>query len=144
MAKKKNKGSLPTYKEKQALLFAKEIKTDELIKMGRIVSENGGYNDAISFFSKAGYQEGLEDIKQKIVDQGDVFLFKRILKEQDKEADPDEWKKIADNANLLDKLLFAREAYRMAGDFKSMDKVSQRIDEDNSPAEETVEDQGDE
>ncbi len=120
-------GGTPDYRAKQKLLFGKEVNSQELIRIGREFLEAGWLNDAIDFLAKAGDDESLNDIRALALEEGDVFIFRRILKVTDTTAEEKEWREIADCALLLEKLQFAREAYRMAGDRKTMDKIDNLI-----------------
>jgi hypothetical protein len=121
------KKGLPHYKKKQQLLHAKDARPDDLRRQGEEFLQAGWLSDAIDFFGKAGDQNGLEKIRDITISEGDVFLFRRTLKALDTTASEDQWKELADRALELGKLQFAREAYRMAGDRKSLDKVDQLI-----------------
>ena len=114
---------LPHYKKKQQLLHAKDAKPGDLRRQGEEFLQAGWLSDAIDFFGKAGDQNSLEKIRDITIAEGDVFLFRRALKAMDATAEEDQWKELADRALELEKLQFAREAYRMAGDRKSLDKV---------------------
>jgi hypothetical protein len=130
------KKELPHYKKKQQLLHAKDAKPEELRRQGEEFLQAGWLSDAIDFFGKAGDQNGLEKVRDIAIAEGDVFLFRSTLKAMDATASEDQWKELADRALDLGKLQFAREAYRMAGDRKSLDKVDQLI---NPETEETPE-----
>jgi hypothetical protein len=118
---------LPHYKKKQQLLHTKDAKPEELRRQGEEFLQAGWLSDAIDFFGKAGDRDGLMKIREIAVAEGDIFLFRRTLKALEAAADEGEWKQLADRAFELGKLQFAREAYRMAGDRKSLDKVDRLI-----------------
>ena len=130
------KKELPHYKKKQQLLHAKDARPEDLRCQGEEFLQAGWLSDAADFFNKAGDQNGLEKLRDIAIAEGDVFLFRRTLKALDATASEDQWKELADRALDLGKLQFAREAYRMAGDRKSLDKVDRLI---NPEAEETPE-----
>jgi hypothetical protein len=121
------KKELPHYKQKQQLLYAKDARPEDLRRQAEEYLREGWLSDAIDFFGKAGDREGLEKIREITIAEGDIFLFRRTLKAMDMTAEEDEWKELADRAFELGKLQFAREAYRMAGDRKSLDKVDRLI-----------------
>jgi hypothetical protein len=120
-------GGMPDYRAKQNLLFGKEVKPQELARIGREFLEAGWLSDAIDFLAKAGDDESLSDIRARAIEEGDVFIFRRVLKASGTTAEEKEWREIGDCALLLEKLQFAREAYRMAGDRKAMDKIDNMI-----------------
>ena len=118
---------LPNHKKKQQLLHAKDAKPEDLRRQGEKFLQAGWLSDAIDFFGKAGDQDGLKKIREITIEEGDTFLFRRTLKAMDETADEEQWKELAARALEQGKLQFAREAYRMAGDRKSLDKVDQLI-----------------
>jgi hypothetical protein len=121
------KQDLPHYKKKQQLLHAKSAKPEELRRQGEEFLQAGWLSDAIDFFSQAGDRNGMEKIRDIAVEEGDTFLFRCTLKAMDAVAEEAEWERLADRAFELKKLQFAREAYRMSGDRKSLDKVDRLI-----------------
>lgn len=135
------KKELPHYKKKQQLLHSRDAKPGELRRQAEEFLQAGWLSDAIDFFGKAGDREGLSKIREMAVSEGDIFIFRRTLKALEAEASEDEWKRLADRAFELEKLQFAREAYRMAGDRKSLDKVDRLInpEPEEEPAEEPAE-----
>ncbi|RLB57996.1 MAG: hypothetical protein DRI34_06200 [Deltaproteobacteria bacterium] len=130
------KEELPHYKEKQAMLHGKEIRPEQLVEVGKRQLAAGWYSDAIDFFARAEYREGLEQVRRVAIEEGDVFLLRKILRAGAEEADDEQWQRLADNARRLGKLEFAREGYRLAGNRKALDEVDRMI---NPPPEEPVE-----
>ena len=129
---------LPHYKLKQSLLYNPDAKPDELRRWGHKFLEQGWIRDAILFFHKADDQEGLSQIRRQVIEQGDVFLFRQVLQGQEENAEEAEWRQLGDRALALGKLQFAREAYRMVGDRKAIDKIDKMI---NPQAEEERQEQ---
>jgi len=121
------KVALPHYKLKQALLYGKENRPAELSKYGYKYMEAGWLSDAVDFFKKARDKEGLGKIETISIEEGDVFLFRKATRAAGSTPDKQQWKTIGDNARKLEKLQFAREAYRMAGDLKAMDQIDEMI-----------------
>ncbi len=135
--------SLPDMKQKQKLLYADDISAEILIKHGMAFYEQGWFSDALDFFSKAEHTEGLEMLKEAVVQQGDAFLFNRCLVALGIDDAGSQWCEVADRALTLGKLQFAREGYRRCGDRKSMEKVDRMILPDQE-SESTEEELGDE
>jgi hypothetical protein len=123
---------LPHYKSKQQILFAKDASPSTLSDYGRRYLAAGWLSDALEFFARAGDKQGLEEIRGRSIQEGDVFIFRRTLDALTTTAGDAEWKQLAENARKLGKLQFAREAFRMAQDRKSLDEIELLI---NPPAE---------
>jgi hypothetical protein len=119
---------LPHYKLKQSLLHANESKPGELSRLGRRFLEEGWLCDAIDFFKKAEDLEGLATIRKISIEEGDVFLLRQSVKASGEAAGEDEWKQIGDRALELGKLQFAREAFRMVGDRRAMEKIDRLLE----------------
>lgn len=130
------KQELPHYKKKQSIIYSKDTKPEELVRLGERFFSEGWLSDALDCFERAGAAGNLEKVRKVCVEEGDVFLFRKVLRAQGAEAVPAEWKELGDNARGLGKLQFAREAYRMAGERKALDEVDKLI----QPAQQTDED----
>jgi hypothetical protein len=119
--------NLPDYKQKQKLLFKEGADPATLIQQGEQFFAAGWYKDAVDFFGRAEFTEGLERVRAKALDEGDAFLLLLSLRTLGIEAEAAEWRQLADRALALGKLQFAREGYRLAGDRKGLDKVDALI-----------------
>lgn len=112
-----------SYRKKHELLFAKERNISLLREWGRRLTEAGWLSDAMDCYAAAGDVEGLNQLCALVLNQGDAFLFRRCLGELGQEATPEEWAELGRRAEALGKLQFAREAFRQAGDRKSLDRI---------------------
>lgn len=131
-----DKVELPHYKEKQSLLHGKEINPERLVEVGKRQLAAGWYSDAIDFFARAEYREGLQQVSQVAVSEGDAFLLRKLERTGAIEAGAEQWQELADNARRLGKLQFAREGYRLAGNRKALDEIDLLI---NPPPEQPLE-----
>ena len=103
---------MPGCLKKRRLLNEKELSPDLCREYGEKFLASEWWEDALVFFQKGNYQEGLEKIKAHCLESGDAYLLGRIVKD----GDPDLWRRVAEKALELGKLSFARRAYEMAGD----------------------------
>lgn len=101
--------------EKRDLLNQAAASVEALVRWGSTFEESGQVHDAVDFYQKAGAREPLRRLMELAVEEGDLFLFKRICKALDIEPDADRWKHLGEKARLHGKLLFAAEAFRHAG-----------------------------
>lgn len=118
---------LPHYKLKQNLLHGKDVKAEERKRWGQEFLKAGWLYDAIEFLTAANDAEGLSQVRFQVVDEGNVFLFRKIMKALGATASEIEWKQIGDRAFALGKLQYAREAYRMASFRKGLDQVDELL-----------------
>jgi hypothetical protein len=101
--------------EKRDLLNQSAVSADQLQMWGSRYEEEGFVNDAIDFYERADFKSGLENLISRAMEDGDAFLFGRILKALGREAEPLQWIALAKKATELGKTAFAREAYKKSG-----------------------------
>ncbi len=104
-----------TYLEKRRLLNSNEIDRDTLAGYGNFYLEGGMINDALDFFEKAGIEEGLKKIRQLSLEEGDVFVFKRVNKMLGMKILDEQWNEIGNRALERGKFLYAAMAFEAAG-----------------------------
>jgi len=115
------------YKQKNTLLYGKNADQPELSRLGQELLAAGRLNDAIDFFAHAQDKEGLATVRRQSIEEGDVFLFRQILRTTDEEPSEQDWRSIGERARSLGKWQFAREAFRMVSDRKAMDEIDRLI-----------------
>jgi hypothetical protein len=98
--------------KKRRLLNEKGLSPDLCREYGEKFLALEWYEDALEFFQKGNYQEGLDKIKAHCLETGDAFLLARL----GKDWGPDLWRQVAEKALALGKVQFARRALEMAGD----------------------------
>ena len=98
---------LPNYQEKQHILYIKHLSEKDLIAYGDAFLEEGKIYDAIDFYQKANYVQGLEKIKGMAERSGDVMLLQQVLKPLRKTIPEETWNEIGQRALELEKYLFA-------------------------------------
>ncbi len=103
---------VPNCLKKRALLNDKEMAPETAKEYGEKFLALGWLEDALEFYQKADYREGLEQIKAQCLQAGDAYLLARL----GRDLSPDDWRRVADQALALGKLHFAARAYKMAGD----------------------------
>jgi tetratricopeptide (TPR) repeat protein len=103
---------LPGCLKKRDLLNSDRSDPAHCVELGTAYLEEGRISDAIEFFEKAPHREGLDRLIERCLDDGDVFLFRKVAKILDLSPGPDQWLKLGDRALSLGKLHFARAAYR--------------------------------
>ncbi len=108
--------------KKRDLLSSDKAEKSVLIKLGERYLQEDRLSDTIDFFEKVEHVDGLIQLKEKCVAEGDYFLFLRLTRILADSPSAEEWIRLGDNALALSKLLFARSAYREAD---SHEKVAQ-------------------
>ncbi len=107
--------SLLSSLEKRDLLNQSAVSIDKLLDWGALFESEGLINDAVDFFQRADSVEDLERLLAQVVEEGDTFLYGRILKALNREATSQDWAAIAARAEELGKQAYAREALKRAG-----------------------------
>jgi hypothetical protein len=120
---------LPNYQEKEHILYIKHHSEKDLIAYGDAFLEEGKISDAIDFYQKANYVQGLETIKGMAELSGDVMLLQQVLKPLRQTIPEETWNAIGQRALEFKKYLFALYAFEkgnndpMAGRIKEIIKA---------------------
>lgn len=101
---------------------------EELLKYAERYMEEGGFADALNFYSAAGSDNGIRRIISEAVTSGDLFLYRRGYALLGSGMDRGELITLAQNAKASGKLVFARDAYLEAGDEKSAGEVEKLME----------------
>jgi tetratricopeptide (TPR) repeat protein len=120
---------LPGCLKKRDMLNSGRSDPAYLVQLGTAYLEEGRVSDAIEFFEKARHREGLDRLLERSLEDGDLFLFRKITKILDLSSGPDQWIKLGDRALALGKLHFARAAYREAGAPEKLAQVERLLSE---------------
>ena len=113
--------------KKRDLLSSDKAEKSELTKFGERYLQEDRFSDTIDFFEKAEHVEGLIQLKEKCVAEGDYFLFLRLARILADSPSAEEWIRLADNALALSKLLFARSAYLEADSHEEVAQVEKLL-----------------
>ncbi len=122
MGRKNNLGCL----ERRDLLNQSVVSVENLLRWGREYEESGLIYDAVDFYEKANAREDLSRIMGEAVQEGNLFLYRRVCRFLAKDPSPDEWLDVAKHAEESGKLAFAAEAYRIGGDEEGIKRCTTR------------------
>ncbi|MBW1974308.1 MAG: hypothetical protein JRI45_01880 [Deltaproteobacteria bacterium] len=103
------------YLKKRDLLNDAGLSSDEAKKIGEMCLEDGLIHDALEFFGKAGYEEGLRHILEMAREEGDYFIADAALRFLKEDWSSEGWLELAKRAEELQKFVFASQAYKRAG-----------------------------
>lgn len=101
---------LPDYRIKQKILYIDKTGPETLKNCGDLFFAEGNLSDALDFYAKADFTEGMQKIKTAAGETGDTMLFQRAAKALNWEPAPADWENLAKAALDLKKYLFARHA----------------------------------
>jgi len=99
-----------------------------LIEYGRVYEGEGRPSDALDFYGKAGYEEGMEAIIRRALDEGDFFLFRKGCTLIGREPETGDLTTLGENALKSGRLVFARQAFEAAGDKKGLKRTEQEME----------------
>lgn len=100
---------------KRDLLNEQSAATDVLLFWAQHFVERELLSDAVDFYEKAGAKDQLQELLKVAVEEGDIFLFKRINRCLGREPEQQEWLQLAGHAQRLGKDASAVQALRQAG-----------------------------
>jgi hypothetical protein len=101
--------------EKRDLLNQPAVSVKQLLEWGARYEEEGLINDAVEFYERANSADHLEKLLPVALEEGDAFLYGRILKALGREAVPREWISLGQRAGELGKDAYALEAFKRGG-----------------------------
>jgi len=121
------KEKIPDYREKQKLLYIDRTPPADLIRIGDAYYKAGRISDAVDFYEKAGYTQGLEKIREDAIRDGDTMAYQHVLRALRREASPEEWDRIGRRAFELRKWNFALYAFEKGGNTDLFNKTREII-----------------
>ncbi len=114
---------MPDCLKKRRLLNEKQLSPALCREYGEKYLALGWWEDALEFFHKGHDDSGVEKIKAHGLEAGDAYLLARIVKG----PDPGLWRQVAEKAQALGKLHFARRAFELAGDADKAAEVARQM-----------------
>jgi tetratricopeptide (TPR) repeat protein len=117
--------------KKRDLLNRNSAELAELVTFGQHYSQEGRFSDAIDFFEKAQFREGLLQLWDHCLKEGDYFLCRRVARILSLSPDPEEWVQLGDAALEQGKYRFARAAYREGDLPEKLAQVERLLDPTN-------------
>jgi hypothetical protein len=118
---------LSNYQEKQHILYIKRPSEKDLIAYGDAFLEEGKISDAIDFYQKANYVQGLETIKGMAEQSGDVMLLQQVLKALKQTIPGESWNTIGERALKVKKYMFALYAFEKGSNDAMVGRVKEII-----------------
>jgi hypothetical protein len=116
---------LPDYRLKQKILYTDNTDHKMLKNYGDLFFAEGNLSDALDFYQKANFTEGLQKVKNTALESGDVMLFGRAAKALNLELKPADWENIGQTALRLKKYLFAQHAIEKASNEELLSSLKQ-------------------
>ncbi|RLA79070.1 MAG: hypothetical protein DRG33_04605 [Deltaproteobacteria bacterium] len=120
---------LPDPIKRREILYGKDTPPEVLVEYGHLYLEEGRWNDAVEFFGRAKYREGLMQLKEIALREGDFFLLYQIGEFLGEEFPPEVWKELGHRAMEVGKYHFARKAFGQAADAEGLRMAQERIAE---------------
>ena len=109
------KDKLPDCFRKSKLLNDSKLPAEKLISFGEMFLRAGFFYDAAEFFRKASYTDGMKQLRDLAVEQGDSFLLGIALRGSDEQENTGLWEALGKKAMELKKYSHAHRAFKMAG-----------------------------
>jgi hypothetical protein len=101
---------LSKYLEKRDILWSDRTPRTVLIRHGTEFLNAERYSDALDFFERAMYEEGIRKIKDIALREGDAFLLGRIARMKPEWVSEEDWRSVERAAEAAGKPSFAEQA----------------------------------
>jgi tetratricopeptide (TPR) repeat protein len=118
---------MPDYHVKQKILYIEKVNPNVLQNYGDMFLEEGFLSDALDFYQKANYNNGMKKIKDIAFDRGDVMLLQQVAKALHLELKTADWESIGQKAIDLKKYLFAKHALEKANNEEMLNSLKKII-----------------
>lgn len=118
---------MPDYHVKQKILYIEKGNPNVLQNYGDMFLEEGFLSDALDFYQKANYNNGMKNIKDIAFDRGDVMLLQQVAKALHLELKTADWESIGQKAIDLKKYLFAKHALEKANNEEMLNSLKKII-----------------
>ncbi len=112
MAKKQE---IPGFTTKRKLLFGVKTKPEKMRQTGESFMDAGRLDDALEFFERCDAQDLTRRVAGRAMEEGNVPLYMRAMKVLKEDTGPDDWRRLAANAEKAGAFATAMVAYRSAG-----------------------------
>jgi tetratricopeptide (TPR) repeat protein len=113
---------MPDCLKKRRLLNDKNLNPELCRDYGEKFFALGFFEDALEFFRRGNYQDGLDRLKAQAVEMGDAYLMSRLGPQP-----PEVWRQVAAQALKSRKLHFARRALEQAGDREEAEELAKAL-----------------
>ncbi len=114
---------LPSYREKQRILYIDHRSERDLVAYGDAFLEAGKIFDAVECYQRANYTAGLEKIRDMAKQSGDVMLFQQVMKPLKQTVSDDAWNEIGQRALDLKKYAFALHAFENSNNIMMIEQI---------------------
>ncbi|MBI2930464.1 MAG: hypothetical protein HYY16_02335 [Planctomycetes bacterium] len=108
--------ALPHPDRVRVLLTDSRLPAQEIARIGDRFLEAGLPNVAVMFYERAKSADGLKQVKNLALKEGDEFLLTAVAKSDASLVEPSDWRACAEAALARGRFAFARDAFRKAGD----------------------------
>ena len=123
------KNALPNSQQKRKLLFDKNIPSQRLVSCGELYLREGRLNEAAELFARASHEEGLAQIRDLAVEQGDSFLYGVASKGSEEGNNREAWETLGKKAMELEKYSHAIRAFRKSQNQEALEVAEEALKE---------------
>ena len=95
-------------------LVEKELTPAHAQRIADAYVSDGRSLEAVDFLRKVDSADGLQALRARAVEEGDVFLLRGVAQAMGERPSREEWQALAESASTLGKLRYAEEALRQA------------------------------
>ncbi len=118
--------------KKRDLLNEEKLDRESLRRQAEAFRDEGYTQDALDFFARAEDKEGLAEILDQAVSEGDFFAAKSAASRMGAAMTKEQLTTLAGNALEKGKFRFALQAYTLLGDEANIEKARALINENHT------------
>ena len=120
---------VPGFFQRRELLDSEQPPERKLVDQGGEFVEQGLFDEALTFYIRAGDEKGMKTVLAESRRLGDTFTFDAALRSLGKTATQSDWKEVGENAFEAGRLWFSYRAFEKADFQEGLEKVRAAMNE---------------
>jgi hypothetical protein len=109
--------------KKRDLLHNPQVTADQLSQYGREYLNEARLVDALNFFEKGQHLEGIRQIRERSIEEGDPLLLQQTCKILKENAPEEAWRKVGEKALADGRFQQAMTAFKAIQDEEQIEKI---------------------
>lgn len=123
--------NLDAISKRNVLFGVSKMPPSKMVEAAKNMENQGNLSDAADFFHKASDKNELKRLRQKTVEDGDVFLFLKITRLLSEEnVDTAQLELCAQKAESIGKIRYAIMAYERLGNEEKVESLKNQVSQD--------------
>lgn len=119
---------MPNALDKREYVFGTRGTPEDCRRLAEACLERDWTADAVALFARTDEKERLEELLERALEDGDVFLAERVTAVLGVELEEGQWRRLGDRALTLEKYRFAAVAFEKLDDASALRLVSEKAE----------------